>query len=284
MAETSQGATTVPEVTDEDIKGKAPEKSETTDTKDTKSPPKNDSKSTKAPAKEKGPGPWQAELEKRGLNTPEIDQYMREVIQPYITELEQGRGGGEGSPYDELFGGDVERAQMASELMQAFIDNPEQAIRDVMEILEMDPATLAGGPPPDPNAPPAPGTDPHEMPPPDDPLQNDPRLAWAEQEMRRQQEAQEDAEYDELLTELGSRVPGFDPEGFNLAVLAAQGDMNKAFEFYMSKIHKEPAPAPEPPPPSLDAHGGTAPPPAFSGSLEDAAAATLAEMKAARGR
>jgi hypothetical protein len=280
MAETSQGATQVPEVTDEDIKGKAPEKSEGTE-KDTKSTPKNDSK---APAKkEKGPGPWQAELEKRGLNTPEYDAYHREVLQPYITELESRGGNAEPSPYDEMFGGDVERAQMASELMQAFIDDPQQAIKDVMEILEMDPSTLLGQP----GEMPPPGTDPNEMPPPpgEDPLANDPRLQWAEQEMQRQQEAQEDAEYEELLTELGNRVEGFDPEGFNLAVLAAQGDMDKAFKFYMDKIHKEPAAAPpQPDAPVLDSHGGTAPPPAFTGSLDDAVNSTMADMKAARSR
>jgi hypothetical protein len=280
MPETSQGNTAtveapekqtgtsgkLPPVETSDIKPPAPDKAEAS--------PK-DSKSTKAPAKEKGPGPWQAELEKRGLNSPEMDQYMREILQPYITQLEQGAGGGD--EYGQLFGGDMERAQMAAELMQAFLDDPQAAYKELGEILEIAPGEA---PPPGAEAP----ADPNDMPPPPNPLDDDPRIKWVEEERQRQQEAQEDAEYDELMTQLGDRVPGFNPEAFNLAVLAAQGDMDQAFKHYMEYMHKEPSPSPESPPPALAGQGGTAPPAEFQGNIKDAVDSTFAEMKAARGR
>lgn len=251
---------------------KAPE-TEPKDTKDSKSP-KNDTakKDSKAPAKEKGPGPWQAELEKRGLNTPEIDAYMREVMQPYISELE-GRGGGD--EYHSLFEGDYERAEMAAELMRALIEDPAQAYKDLGELLDLS-ASQNDAPPVD-GQPPVEGEQ-NDMP-------DDPRLQWAEQEMQRQQQAKEDAEYDALLTELADKVPGFDPDGYHLAVLAARGDMEQAFKYYMDKVHREPAPPPEQPSaPVLDNQGGTAPRPAGNGGLSGAIDETFAEMRAARGR
>lgn len=247
-----------------------------TESKDDKSPKNDSSKKdakTEPAKKEKGPGPWEAELEKRGLRSPEIDAYMREVIQPYITELE-GRGAG-GDEYHTLFEGDYERAELAAGLMQALIDDPAQAYKDLGELLDLsaaegDPTSPPTGEPTEP--------DPQAMP-------DDPRLAWVEQEMEAKRQAQEDQEYNELLSELSAKVPGFDPDGYHLAVLAAKGDMEQAFRYYMDKIHREPAPEPaQPDVPVLDNQGGTAPRQAQKVGLDGAIDETLAEMRAARQR
>jgi hypothetical protein len=256
---------------------KAPDPKAAETKTDDKSPKNDKGEKGKAPAKEKGPGPWEAELDKRGLRTPEIDAYMREVVQPYITQLE-GKGGG--SEYDTLFEGDYERAEMAAELMRALIDDPATAYKELGELLDL--SAASNDAPPVPGAPPA---DPAAPPEGDPGMPEDERLQWVEQEMQRRQQEQEDQEYNELLSELEAKVPGFDPDGYHLAVLAARGDMEQAFRYYMDKVHREPAPTPEPPPPVLgDAPGNTPPRPSSKGGLDGAISETFAEMQAARRR
>lgn len=233
-------------------------------------------------AKEKGPGPWDAELAKRGLNDPRFSDFMREVVQPHVTQLEQGGQGG--GPIAELFGGDVESAQAASELLTELRDNPEQAYRDLGEMLAelghniapqgmdgMDPSLEGGeGLPPDMGLD---GADPQAQP--------DPRLEYVDQMMQREQEEREDQEYETFLSQMGERMPGFDSELFTQLVVAQAGDLDRAMAIYQ-KYHKAPDPSETAPP---SATGGTPPPAAPNyNSIGDAVSGWMAEDKAANPR
>ena len=111
------------EVEPEDVKSS---KSDTpkTESKESKSQPKSETKSSdgnsesKQEAKDAGPAPWANDLAERGLDDPRIDQYLREVWQPRMTQFEQDLAG-----WSELFGGDMEAAQIMAGLAEAPTEN-----------------------------------------------------------------------------------------------------------------------------------------------------------------
>jgi len=274
----------LPPVTDEDIKAPVVDqgsevdpKAPKTDKQQSPSQPK-DAPAPKdgqdAPdAKEKGSGPWDAELAKRGIADPNVDAFLREVVQPYVTKLEQG---GDGSPIAELFGGDQEQAEAAQELLQSFIDDPETAYRELGELLGL--STPGMGSEDD-----LAGLDPEGDPGAGDPASDgneslDPRLDYVDQMMQREREQAEDAEYENMLSQLGERLPGFDSELFTQFVVSSGGDMDRAMQIYM-KYHRPPDPA-DNPPPTVD--GGTPPPAAPNhSSIGDAIGSWMAEDSAA---
>ena len=117
--------------------GKAPAKTED------KAPAKAAPQQTEEPADDEGDddatdakpkdGPWRAELAQRGIDTPEVNQYMAEVVQPYITRLEQ-----QGGEISQLFEGDAEAAGIAAGLLNELGDNPAKAIADLIHLLDVD--------------------------------------------------------------------------------------------------------------------------------------------------
>jgi len=123
------------EVEPEDVKSS---KSDTpkTESKESKSQPKSETKSSdgnsesKQEAKDAGPAPWANDLAERGLDDPRIDQYLREVWQPRMTQFEQDLAG-----WSELFGGDMEAAQIMAGLAEALDNDPEGTYQQMGELL-----------------------------------------------------------------------------------------------------------------------------------------------------
>ncbi|MCW0193395.1 MAG: hypothetical protein OJJ55_19110 [Rhodococcus sp.] len=278
---TEQGNSGIPPVESEDLN--PPKGSTTTEAPDNKtdSPKTGEKQATESQpsdeknegAKEKGPGPWDAEMQKRGIADPKFDSFLREVVQPYVTQLEQGSGEG-GGEIHSLFEGDMQTAEAAKELLMSFVEDPETAYRDLGEALNLSPGVPEGEG----------GAD--ELGYSDDDLGNEPeqsdeRLSYVEQLMQREQEAQEDAEYEAVLKSVGERVgEGFDDELFTDFVLASGGNIDRALQRYM-QYHRTPEAAPTAPP--VNGQGNTPPPeaPKFN-SIDDALDAVLAEDRAKR--
>lgn len=254
------------EVTDEDLKG-----SPKTDDEGTGSQPKDSTKGS-GKAKEKGPAPWDARLKELGLgDDPRFSEFIASDIQPYITQLEQG-GGGE---FGELFGGDIEQAQVARELMEHIISNPVEAYYELAELLgfsEDEDEYSEGYEDPDGEYA---GDDDYGT---NEPVDN--RLSWVEQRMQDEQAQYADEMYENELHEIENRIGPIDRQLFTNFVLAAQGDIQQAFDQYI-RYHNQVAPQEEPP--AMDG-GGTAPPeaPTYS-SLDDAIGDYLTEENSRRG-
>lgn len=227
-------------------------------------------------AKEKGPGPWDAELAKRGIADPNVDAFLREVVQPYVTQLEQG-GDGE---IDQLFG-NRETAGYMAEFLAALREDPVQAYRDLGELLGLADADLGelGGEGDEQLGLEGLGAEGEDgMEEPATPF--DEEREYVRSLIAKEQEAQEDAQYNELLQQIGSRIPGFDENLFTRMMIAAGGNRDTALSWYM-EYHKAPAPTEEAPP-TLE---GGAPPPREApryNSIDDALDAVLAEGRAAR--
>lgn len=224
-------------------------------------------------AKEKGPGPWDAKLQELGLTDPKFSEFLRSEVQPYVTQLEQGGQGGADPQMQEA-------ADSWASLQEAFSEDPEAAYRELGELLGIGQDDYDGGDPmgtdlgdPDGDmddlALPGEGGDP-----------DDPRLRYVDEMMQRERQEKEDAEFDSFLTQMGERMPGFDPDLFTTFVVAAGGNLDRAMTQY-EKYHKAPDPV-DAPPPSPD---GGSPPPATPryGSIGDSVSAWLSEEKAATG-
>jgi hypothetical protein len=273
----------LPPVSDEDIKPQETQQdqgseeskpdSKTEKKQDQKSqPPKDGDKDSPKPdeAKEKGPGPWDAELQKRGLNDPRFDAFLREVVQPYVTQLEQG-----GGEIEQLFNGDVEMASAAAEMLQDFIADPVKAYRELGEVLG-----LEGGA--EGEALGEEGDDDFGLEDAGDEAESepdDPYRQYVAELMQREQEAREDEEFEQMLNAVGQKFgEGFDAALFTKFVIANGGDMDAALRDY-SQYHRAPEPKQDAPP-VVDG-GGTPPPEAPKyDSIDSAIDAWLSEDKA----
>ncbi len=251
----------IPPVSDEDINGPVADPgteaatSPKADKQQAQSQPDNQvaKDAPEAPAKEKGSGPWDADLAKRGITDPNVSAFLREVVQPYVTQLEQGSQ--QGGPVSDLFGGDMEAAEAANDLLQALRENPEEAYRELGELLELAPPGMGDGDLPDGSTPPpgdAEGLGSEQ--------QDDPRLSYIDEMMERERTEREDAEFEGFLDQMKERMPGFDDELFTQLVVAQGGNLDNAMNIYQ-RYHKAPDPADDAPP---TATGGTAPPAAPS--------------------
>lgn len=202
-----------------------------------------------------GPAPWEKDLTDRGLSDPRYAAYMREVVQPYITELE-GRSAAQPEGL-ELFGGDQNRAQIAASVLNALDADPEAALREIANRLGIDltAAPEDGNPDIDDNSLAPEGADdttPEETPPPD------PRSQWVDEQMLAQQEQEENAAYEAVLTAIEEQLPGFDRVRFSNLVRMYEGDLREAYTDYVQNWHKEPEPKPDAPP-TLGGNGGRPP-------------------------
>lgn len=261
----------IPRVESEDIRPK-----EGGEAKSEKSQEKSQPRQQDAGAKDKGPGPWQQKLAERGLVDPAFDEFLRTEVQPYITQLEQGRGGG-----SQLWNGDAELEESAYEMVQAFRNDPVAAYRELGQILGLTEGSDLEDEGFDPVGNEL-GDDFDEL---GDEAPADPRMQYLDDLMRREQEEREDAEYNEFLNQLGQRVPGFNPELYSVILAATpDGNLDLAWQTYM-KFHRDPAPTPDAPPQLGGPEGGTAPPeaPQFD-SIGDALGAFLNEERAKKSR
>lgn len=265
------------EVSPEDVapkESKSAESKPKTESKEKSSQPKSEAKSSdeksepKQEAKEDGTAPWAKDLADRGLNDPNFDSYLREVWQPRMTQFEQDLGN-----WSNLFGGDMERAQIMAGLADALEQDPEGTYQQIGELLgllsesEENPALEDDE-----------GYDEEEY----DDEEPDEYRQWVMSKMQEEEEAHQDAAYEELLTELETAHPGFDRELFHAAIVAFEGDPDQALEWYM-KYHK---PAQEPSEmdgPDPVGEGNPVPPTqeTYSG-IGDAIAAFMSEDKTAR--
>lgn len=231
------------EVEPEDVKSS---KSDTpkTESKESKSQPKSETKSSdgksesKQEAKDAGPAPWANDLAERGLDDPRIDQYLREVWQPRMTQFEQDLAG-----WSDLFGGDMEAAQIMAGLAEALDSDPEGTYQQMGELLglsgdigeydEFDEAEHS----------PTPMDYDDDEEGYEDSEEGDEYRDWVMSKMMEEQEAQQDAAYEDLLVNIEQQVPGFDRDLFHAAIVAFEGDPDSAMEWYM-KYHRAPeAPA-----------------------------------------
>lgn len=233
-----------------------------------------DGQPTEQPAaKEKGPGPWDAKLAEMGITDPRISEFFRSEVQPYITQLEQGGQG------NDVFEGDTEAAQAAKDLLDEFRADPVKAYRELGELLGLvengEDGMMGEDGLDDPDAAALDGDVEGEAP-------TDPRLEYVDDLIRREREQKEDAEYDDFLSQMSERMPGFDGDLFTTFVVANAGNLDLAMTQY-EKYHRAPEPTPEAPPAVTG--GGTAPPSAPRyGSIGDSVSAWLSEEKAVTGR
>lgn len=266
MSETEAQASAGEEAPDQG----APQSSEPkTDTKEQSSQPKSASGKESGEAKEGGPAPWAKDLADRGLDDPRVDEYLREVWQPRMTQFEQ-----QISQWDELFGGDMERAQIMAGLAEALEQDPLGTYQQIGELLgltesdgeydentdgEVDDEAYDG-----------------------DAEEPDEYRQWVMQKMEEEMVAQQDAAYEQLLSELEEQTPGFDRELFHAAIVAFDGDPEMAMNWYM-KYHRAPEPPDEQDGPTPVGEGNPTPPESkeYSG-IGDAIADFMSESKTAK--
>lgn len=217
-------------------------------------------------------GPWRAELAKRGIDSPEVNQYMSEVIQPYMTRLEQ-----QGGPIAALFEGDAQAAEIAAGLLNELGENPAKAIADLISLLDVSDEDInalldeAGD---------------EAAPTPEDAPET-PEQKWVRERMQNEERDSQSQAYDSFLETLKTEYgEGFDPNLFSLA-MAATGDIEGAMEMYPSLQEQYGKAAPKPPPPVMGGRqSGSAPQPEekqYDGTEEGWAAAfgdMMSEMKA----
>ena len=268
------------EVTEDDVKpskGKGDSSKPKTDSKEKSSQPKSGAKSSdessepKQEVKDGGPAPWAKDLADRGIEDPNVDAYLREVWQPRMTQYEQQM-----SQWDQLFGGDMERAQIMAGLAEALENDPAGTYQQMGELLgllndgEYDEGEFDGG------------VD-GEFGGMDDGEEPDEYRQWVMDKMAQEQEAQQDAAYEALLTDLETEHPGFDRELFHAAIVAFEGDPEMALNWYM-KYHRAPEPGAEMDGPTPMGEGNPTPPEqeSYSG-LGDAIDAFLSQDKTSRG-
>lgn len=242
--------------------------------KESKSQPKAESKSDSEPkAKdESGPAPWAKDLSDRGLDDPRIDEYLRDVWQPRMTQFEQ-----QVAEWSDMFGGDMEKAAIMAGLAEALEADPEGTYSQMGELLGI----VAGEPAPD--APDSEALADGEMPD-EDGGEPDEYRQWVMDKMAQEQEAQQDEAYEALLGELEEAHPGFDRELFHAAIVAFEGDPEMALEWYM-KYHRAPEPEASPDGPAPLGEGDVTPPEqAEYSNIGDAIADFMSQDKTAKSR
>jgi tetratricopeptide (TPR) repeat protein len=220
----------------------APTSEPKTESGDKSSQPKSESKDSGA--KEGGPAPWAKDLADLGLDDPRFDQYLRDSWQPRMTQYEQ-----QVAQYDQLFGGDIERAQIMAGLAESLENDPQGTYEELGRLLgfndgEYDEAEDGFDEGED--------TDGEQE-------QPDEYREWVMQKMQEEQQSQQDQAYESLLTELEEAHPGFDRELFHAAIVAYDGDPEMALQWYM-KYHRAPEPADAPDGPTPLGEGNPAPP------------------------
>jgi hypothetical protein len=243
-------------------------------------PPKTIKDATKgvgAKAKTPGPAPWSKDLEELGLDPDtltKVDEYMRSKIQPRTTQLEQRT-----SNYDKLFGGFEQHdgstldpdsaAEMASELLKSLASDPQAAVKEIMELMQLDPKAFL-----------AVQEEMKDQIEEQTPQEPDEKQQWIEQQMQREKEAKEDAAWEDHLKSRESEIPGFNRELYTAMMAAVGPDPDTALEWY-KKFHQEPAPAPEPS--ATLGEGHPTPPEDYNdSSIASAVKGFSSDMRAAR--
>jgi hypothetical protein len=237
--------------------------------------PKTESKSQSQPksggksagAKDSGPAPWAKDLADRGLDDPRIDEYLRESWQPRMTQYEQ-----QISQYDELFGGDMDRAQMLAGLAEALENDPQGTYAELGQLLGLSDGEFSGD-----------DEDFAFDEQPDEGESPDQYREWVMNKMQEEQVQQQDQAYESLLSELEGQYPGFDRGLFHAAIVAHDGDPEQALGWYM-QYHREPSPPDTPDGPTPVGEGNPTPPEAqeYSG-IGEALQAFMQEEKARKG-
>lgn len=251
--------------------------------------PKTIADAAKGSATPKKPGtaPWSKDLEDLGLD-PEtlnkVDQYMRDKVQPHTTQLEQ-----KASEYDKLFSkfttndgkalDATSAATMASELLDALASDPESAVRDIMQLMQLDPAKFAQV------------QEQMEEQQADEKTEEDPpELTWVQQQMKAQQEAEQDKAWQDHLEQLRTEKDGtFAEKLYTLAMASVGPDPATAMEWYQNAydeiadlVGKQNMPK-EVSPPSLGEGNVTPPEEPKYGSIKDAVKSYMADSKVANG-
>lgn len=237
-----------------------------------------------APA-QPGPGPWAGDFAEYFGENQEVrtaaDRYMREKVQPHITELEQ-------HPSRQLYADMLEdfEGTVAGLLGEVYDEDTQNAFVEWMaERVE------GGEPPAEQPAAAAAEAQPQRSP------EDQELLEWARQKRQQEQETAAQAEASEhYKTELArvKQLPGGETiidELFYPFVAAADGDLDAALEGwkkYGGDLRAKfgiPEPEPKPAPHVLGGDGppsGTPPTEKKYESLDDALDDTLAEMRARR--
>ena len=192
-------------------------------------------------------GPWKSELAKRGIDSPEVNQYMQEVVQPYITRLEQ-----QGGPIAALFEGNEEAASIAAGILEGLDTNPADTIANMIHLLDVSDEDinnalmqLVGD-----EGDETPETNLNQQP---DEEDLTPEQQWVRQRMQEQEQQSEREAYDAFLETVAAEFgEGFDADLFNLAV-SATGDFEGAMELYPALVEKYAKAAPKPAPPVMGA-------------------------------
>lgn len=194
--------------------------------------PKTIAEATKGSAsapKTPGDAPWSKDLADLGLD-PEtlskVDQYMRDKVQPHTTQLEQ-----KASAYDKMFSKFTTNdgkaldantaASMASELLDALATDPEGAVRDIMQLMQLDPSKFAQVQ--------------QEMQEQadDSPEEVPPELTWVQQQMQAQEHAEQDRLWQEHLEQLANEHDGnFSQKLYTLAMATVGPDGDAAMQWY----------------------------------------------------
>lgn len=223
--------------------------------------------------KEKGPAPWHKDLEELTQDEEhrsKFDSYMREKVQPRMTQLETDLKG-----YNDLYNGNMEAASAGAKILAGLYENAPDTLKQIARELNIDLKTLID----------IAEDASEEVDGEDDEEQDDPRLKWVEEQKAKQESEAAQKEYEELLEEIGSNVPGFDPDVFTDCFIVAKGDLESAFNRYMDKYHKEPEKEPEAPATLGSNTGGTAPREEQKyNSIDEAMQSFLSEEKARRGQ
>jgi hypothetical protein len=273
----------------------------TTPPDDKPEPPKNLKEATKGVAgkpKTPGPAPWTKDLEGMGLDPETLtkfDDYLRTNIQPHTTKLEQRTSG-----YDKMFGGfethdgstldPDSAAEMASELLQSLASDPQTAVKEIIELMNLDPQSFLAVQQEMQEQMEEDGDQPSTEP--DAPQEPDERQQWIDQQIEREKHAKEDEAWEAHLKELADKHEGhFGPKTYTMAMAGVGPDPDTALQWYQQAydeiagiIEAKNAP-PKPAPSATLGEGHPTPPEDYNdSSIKSAVKGFAADMRAARGR
>lgn len=223
----------------------------------------------KGKAKESGPPPWAKDLSDRGIDDPRVDEYLREVWQPRMTQHEQSL-----SEWEGLFGdGGMEAARIGAGLLDALESDPEGTYAQIGELLGLTQAEVESMVDEESDA----GTEPADGEP------TDPRQAYVDRLMQQEQEQKQEQQYQALLDALGKQFEGFDEDLFHICMLAHEGDLDQALQAYQT-YHPEQTAGDPAPPTAGDASSPTPRDAPEYGSIGDSIDAFLSDERARRGK
>lgn len=197
---------------------------------------------------DKGPGPWQKDLESLGLGEYQqvVDQYLREKWQPRVTELEQ-----QYAPYKDTFQSPEDGAA-AAQLLYQLRQDPHTTYAQLGEMIkEAFPDLEEASDESDESS-----------------EQPDPRQEFIDQLMQERELAASQAEYDKIVEGYRKDAPDLDEQWFAKLVVANNGDTDAALADY-KQLFADQFQKPEPPPPTIGS-GSLAPQETeeFDGDLE----------------